>query len=202
MKFFKDNISNSYDRSVITLLDVFGNVGGIMGLISVLGGLIVTFSSSKLFMFSILSSLYQVEEPDTKYQENSIIDDNINASLEEEQELPHTPSSSRKVETDRNDLAKKAHNRMRRRLRYDWNLADFIYNSFSFLSCLCFCIKKKRPMNVKDRHKLYKKGEEKFTKEFDAVYYAKSLRNLNTLVNSLLDDSEKFMINFQRRNAI
>jgi len=62
--FVKDNISKSYDRSVITLLDVFGNVGGIMGIISVIGSMIVGFVSSKTFIYSILSQLYQVEEPD------------------------------------------------------------------------------------------------------------------------------------------
>eukprot|EP00343_Euplotes_focardii_P001167 CAMPEP_0205800820 /NCGR_PEP_ID=MMETSP0205-20121125/2604_1 /ASSEMBLY_ACC=CAM_ASM_000278 /TAXON_ID=36767 /ORGANISM="Euplotes focardii, Strain TN1" /LENGTH=202 /DNA_ID=CAMNT_0053064541 /DNA_START=1333 /DNA_END=1938 /DNA_ORIENTATION=+ len=57
-------------------------------------------------------------------------------------------------------------------------------------------------MNVKNRYKLYQKGEDKFTEEFDAIYYAKSIRNLNTLVSSLLDDSEKFMIRFQKCNTI
>jgi len=53
-------------------------------------------------------------------------------------------------------------------------------------------------MNVKRRLELYNRGEEKFAKEFDAVYYAKSLRNLNTLMVSMLDDSEKFMANYQK----
>jgi len=66
-QFLKDNISKSYDRSVITLLDVFGNVGGIMGIISVFGALIVGFVSSKTFIYSILSKLYQVEEPENQF---------------------------------------------------------------------------------------------------------------------------------------
>ena len=62
--FVKDNVSKSYDRTVITLLDVLGNVGGIMGIFSVIGALIVGFVSSKTFIYSILSQLYQVEEPE------------------------------------------------------------------------------------------------------------------------------------------
>ena len=65
--FLKDNISKSYDRSVITLLDVFGNVGGIMGIISVFGAMIVGFVSSKTFIYSILSKLYHVEEPENLF---------------------------------------------------------------------------------------------------------------------------------------
>ena len=63
----KDNISKSYDRSVITLLDVFGNVGGIMGIISVIGAMLVKFVSSKTFIYSILSQLYQVEEHENMF---------------------------------------------------------------------------------------------------------------------------------------
>ena len=57
-------------------------------------------------------------------------------------------------------------------------------------------------MNVKNRLKLYEKGESKFIREFDAISYAKNMRNLNTLVTSMMDDSERFMIGYQKRNAI
>ena len=39
-------------------------------------------------------------------------------------------------------------------------------------------------------------------KEFDAEYYVKSLRNLQMLVSSLMDDSERFMNVYQHSNAI
>jgi len=57
-------------------------------------------------------------------------------------------------------------------------------------------------LNAKNRVKLFHKGERKFTKEFDAVHYAKSIRNLNTLVASMLDDNEKFMVKYQKSNLI
>ena len=95
-----------------------------------------------------------------------------------------------------------AHQKMRRRVKFDWKISDFIFNLFSSLSCLFCWIKKRKSLNVKKRFELYEKGEEKFIKEFDAVQFAKSMRNLNTLVTSMMDDSERVMIKYQKCNVI
>ena len=50
--------------------------------------------------------------------------------------------------------------------------------------------------------KYFNKGEERLTKEFDAVHYVKSIRNLNTLVASMLNDNEKLLIKYQKSNLI
>ena len=102
------------------------------------------------------------------------------------------------------ELSQEAHNRMKRRMKYDWKLTDLIFNLFHPLSSfLCWCSNSKRnPLNLKKRHGLFEKGETKFVKEFDAVYYARWMRNLNTLVTSMMDDSERFMIAYQKSNAI
>lgn len=57
-------------------------------------------------------------------------------------------------------------------------------------------------MNLKNRLRLYDKGEEKFIQEFDAVKFTKSMRNLQTLVTSMIDDNEQFMIPYQKRHTI
>ena len=44
------------------------------------------------------------------------------------------------------------------------------------------------------------KGLKKYIQEFDAEYYAKSLRELKMLVSSLMDDSERFMSAYQHWN--
>lgn len=49
---------------------------------------------------------------------------------------------------------------------------------------------------------LYEQGVDKFVKEFDAHYYARSLRNLKVMIASLMDDSERFMAVYQHRNTI
>ena len=57
----KNNIS--YERGVFTLLEVIGNIGGLMGIFTVGGGLLIRMFSGKVFLYSILSKIYQVEEP-------------------------------------------------------------------------------------------------------------------------------------------
>ena len=44
--------------------------------------------------------------------------------------------------------------------------------------------------------------KKKYVEEFDAVYFAKSLRNLKMLVASLMDDSERFLSTYQQFNVI
>ena len=63
IKFMKDEKIISYERGVFTLLEVIGNIGGLMGIFTVGGGLLVGMFSGKVFLYSILSKIYQVEEP-------------------------------------------------------------------------------------------------------------------------------------------
>ena len=92
---------------------------------------------------------------------------------------------------------------MRRRVRYDWKITDFIYSFLGVFSHIFHCwINKKNKLNIKTRLEVFHKGKIKFSKEFDAVNFARSIRNLKTLVSSLMDDSEKFMIPYQKCNSI
>lgn len=61
---------------------------------------------------------------------------------------------------------------------------------------------KGKQLSYYNRFKLYENGLDKFTQEFDAYYYAQSLRNLRVMISSLMDDSERFMAMYQHRNTI
>jgi hypothetical protein len=39
-------------------------------------------------------------------------------------------------------------------------------------------------------------------KEFDAIYFAKSIRNLKMIIVSMMDDSERFIASYQKVNAL
>ena len=62
--------------------------------------------------------------------------------------------------------------------------------------------RKKRPYGLYNRYKLHEKGLDKYVEEFDAEYYAKSLRHLKVLIATILDDSERFMTVYQHCNAL
>ena len=59
--FFKDPKSYNYERTVFSFLDCWGLIGGANEILEVCGKLIVSLFSGKIFAFSILSALYQVD---------------------------------------------------------------------------------------------------------------------------------------------
>ena len=59
--FFKDYNYQYYERSVFSLLDLTGNLGGVNEVLEITGGILVGFFADKLFFYSIISSLFQVE---------------------------------------------------------------------------------------------------------------------------------------------
>ena len=61
MNFVKDPTTLSYERSVFSFLDLAGNLGGFFEILERTGAFLVGFFAGPMFMYSILSSLYQVD---------------------------------------------------------------------------------------------------------------------------------------------
>ena len=103
--------------------------------------------------------------------------------------------------TDLNDesVAKAASN-MRKRYRYNYSMFDIIYNLVIPFKVICCC--KNKLNNIHTRYKLFKKGQKKLEKEFDAVEFARSQRKLKMLIYWLMDKSERFLAVYQKSNAI
>ncbi|CAI2382433.1 unnamed protein product [Moneuplotes crassus] len=200
--FVKDAETKSYERQVFSLLEVTGNIGGLFEILERTGGFLVALFSGRMFLFSILTKLYHVEDPEDQPKGEN------NSKIKVQEDLndgsSHVSKNSIENLIKPNEvLANKAHKAMKRRMRYHWKVSDFVYNFFSPITwLLCGCWMKKNRLNAHTRMKLYEKGEAKFLNEFDAVYYARCMRNLNTLVGSLMDDSERFMITYQKTNCI
>ncbi|CAI2382440.1 unnamed protein product [Moneuplotes crassus] len=200
--FVKDAETKSYERQVFSLLEVTGNIGGLFEILERTGGFLVALFSGRMFLFSILTKLYHVEDPEDQPKGD---DDNKNKVQEDLNDGSSHVSKNSGVNLikPKDVLSEKAHKAMKRRMRYDWKISDFVYNFFSPITwLLCGWWMKKNRFNANTRMKLYEKGEAKFLNEFDAVYYARCMRNLNTLVGSLMDDSERFMITYQKTNCI
>ncbi|CAI2382796.1 unnamed protein product [Moneuplotes crassus] len=200
--FVKDAETKSYERQVFSLLEVTGNIGGLFEILERTGGFLVALFSGRMFLFSILTKLYHVEDPEDQPKGD---DDNKNKVQEDLNDGSSHVSKNSGVNLikPKDVLSEKAHKAMKRRMRYHWKVSDFVYNLFSPITwLLCGWWMKKNRLNAHTRMKLYEKGEAKFLNEFDAVYYARCMRNLNTLVGSLMDDSERFMITYQKTNCI
>lgn len=213
-----------------------------MGIFTVAGSVLVGMFSGKIFLYSILSKIYQVEEPESNkskcfYFEVDLGRSNVYFVLDNqgkvlpqfstelnyhlrrirgevgqsecnikdnELEGMRTPQELNQKESilSKGDLAEKALKAIQRRFKYNWKISDFIYNGFGALKFLFCCVNKKNNFNIKNRLELYKEGENKLTEELDAVQFIKSIRNLTTLVSSLLDDSEKTMVQYQKSHVL
>ena len=61
---------DTYERTVLSIFDFTGLVGGVFEILEITGGLVVGFFANKLFMFWMLNNLYQVQ---MKYDEDKEI---------------------------------------------------------------------------------------------------------------------------------
>ena len=64
---------DTYERVVFSFFDLTGLVGGVFEILEVTGGIFVSFFAHKLFMFSMLSDLYQVQKIDPDHEFSKII---------------------------------------------------------------------------------------------------------------------------------
>ncbi|CAI2377012.1 unnamed protein product [Moneuplotes crassus] len=70
MQFVKDEATKSFERTVFSFMEAFGNIGGLFEIIEIAGGFFVGVFSGRMFLFTILSHLYQIEAPDDREEIN------------------------------------------------------------------------------------------------------------------------------------
>ena len=98
------------------------------------------------------------------------------------------------------EIVRKAADNMRKRYRYSYSIFDLAYNFLVPVKVFCCC--KRSLRNLHSRYLLYKKAEDKFAQEFDAVEFARSQRKLKMMMCWLMDKSERFLTAYQKSNAI
>jgi hypothetical protein len=94
LTFRKDAESDSYSRSVFSILDLFGNIGGVFEILQVTGGLIVGYFSRDLFLYSILTKLYQVNRPNSDRPFTMMVPNVINANVPVSKEIDNSDVSN------------------------------------------------------------------------------------------------------------
>ena len=61
VRFVKDPQVDTYERTVYSILQLFGDIGGVNEVLEIAGSLIVGVFAHRLFMYSLISHLYQVD---------------------------------------------------------------------------------------------------------------------------------------------
>jgi hypothetical protein len=108
--------------------------------------------------------------------------------------LKNIATKSRKIIID------EATKSMKGRRMYFRTWFDFCFNNF--FCCKRFLWWKPKGLNFINRYRLFKKAEEKFTKEFDASYYVTTMRKVHMLISILMDDKQRFITNYQHFNLL
>ena len=105
-----DNHVYNYERTVFSLLDLTGLIGGAFELCEILGGIFVGYFSQKLLNFSMLSRLYQIQYneneemicrtvPNTTFVAASNTKVANKPVLYEEHKMPHTQLQNERRKT-------------------------------------------------------------------------------------------------------
>ena len=71
LTFYKDSRTINYDRSVFSFLDWWGLIGGVNEILAIAGQLIVGLFSGKIFAFTLLSAIYQVDMTTSKQRKDA-----------------------------------------------------------------------------------------------------------------------------------
>ena len=64
---------DTYERTVFSFFDLTGLVGGVFEILEITGGVFVSIFAHRLFMFSMLNDLYQVQKNDSNIDSSKIV---------------------------------------------------------------------------------------------------------------------------------
>ena len=104
VRFVKDPQTDSYGRSVFSLLDALGNIGGLNEVLQVSCGLVVSIFSGRMFFYSIISSLYQIDPINKNEIDSSNVHSEISAiQNDQSQTININPQHLNKDENTQND---------------------------------------------------------------------------------------------------
>ena len=69
-----DAREDTYERTVLSVFDFTGLIGGVFEILEIFGGMLVGFFANKLFMLLMLSNLYQIQiihEHDSEFNDSN-----------------------------------------------------------------------------------------------------------------------------------
>ena len=149
IRFEKDYDFDSYERETFSILELFGTLGGLAEILTIVGGLFVGIFANRYFNYSIITSLYQidpssytvikkdsnrvneihyVDNDSNEIQESSKAQDSMNQTkFKNNQHFSLISEMYDKSETKR-ELEGMAKSSMTSRRLYSYKLMDFGYN--------------------------------------------------------------------------
>lgn len=145
IKFVKDYNYNSYERQIFSVLDMFGNLGGVFEILSLIGELCVGIFAERLFNYSIVSTFYQVdtagkEKERAKESSFDAIPVPQDENMHEEFKNDDIFNNAKVMDSDTDTRSKPLYSRaelkalakqsMENRRFYNYSIGDYTYNLF------------------------------------------------------------------------
>ena len=214
-----DPRSLHFERTVYSFLAFTGDLGGVFEILEILGTFVVYFLTSKLFMYSVLSNLYQVDNsqtgtPGTLIRRKTSRNKRLASLVQVVPEVLKRGKSSKPntsiqnaetpdLNTQQNEkstwVITKALDSLKNRKQYTYSWRDICYN-------LVCCTKSKKwswcTRSLQKRYSLYLNGEKQYNHELDIVHIVKSLRKIETVVAAFMDEDQRFLAEYQYNNVI
>ena len=139
-----DSSQVQYSRSVYSFLSFTGDLGGVFQILEIIGTVIVSVFVNRLFYYSVLSKIYQIDQPEgiantnniavSPLQDQTAVDDNSRVN-----EL--NKKSVFENNQDGLNILAKAIKAIRNRKAYNFRFFDLFYNLFYPLKCVTCGVK-------------------------------------------------------------
>lgn len=189
------------ERRVYMIMDMIGQIGGVLGLLIPLGAVIINILSNKIYIMILLSLFYKVEE-ETNYNK---VSPTINTQIGVHQERSFNFTRGIQEESKHNsihgNLSAYGHsheNELETALK---NRQTYIFSWKNLCYMLLWCPKLKcfkRKTSLDRNYKIYKIGEEKIMREMDLKEILEGTRLAKVLSKLILNESQRTLIHYRR----
>ncbi|CDW86005.1 UNKNOWN [Stylonychia lemnae] len=194
-------------RTVMTILDAFSIVGGLMGITFTFFQYFMETIQEKLFMSSIISKIFYQTKPEE--QQDSISQLNTVGSS------TNSPKGSVRIKfmPQISDISSKPTNPnafiSEKLLHFIKTLKSFKYEYYELFSytikkflCRVLCSKNKMPRQQYIQNKLYQKARNTIENEFDIVRVIKTVRKVDLIFKTMFSKYQSFFIPILRNNVL
>eukprot|EP00347_Sterkiella_histriomuscorum_P001005 403373704 len=180
------------ERSVMTILDAFSIVGGMMGITFTFTQYLIEKIQENMFLASIIGKIFYQNDSEKSYQQSDQQqDDKILRS-------PKNNTFKQLFSSQRQTVVQCAPE----------NLSPFKYSfrdlvTFKIRRCfLKMMCGRKIKQNMKLKYKLYKKAKSQIEREFDVVRMMKTMRRVDLIFKTLFSKSQAFFIPILKDNVL
>ncbi|CDW72160.1 UNKNOWN [Stylonychia lemnae] len=196
-------------RTVMTILDAFSIVGGLMGIAFAFFQYFMETIQEKLFMSSIISKIFYQTNPDDKEEgvrQLNSLGSNTNSPIGTVR-IKFMPKVSQQQSlipqaNPNSIISEKVLHFVKTLKTFKYGYSDLFCYKFRKLYCKILCAKGKIPNKLHIQNKLYQKARNTIENEFDIVRVIKTVRKVDLIFKTMFSKYQSFFIPILRNNVL